>query len=196
MPSAAVRIWPRSESATRTVASAGVRGGWRREWPAGQSARRPARWSASARLVPGECLLEGGQRRRVDDAGGFDAERGLELLQGGGELVGPHAVDGSRPETGQREHGLDGGGVGQVGGRRLQFEVGQQRVERLGGGPVDEACLGEIAVGLQPLHGIDGRRAVDPVDRDLRSSRPVAARSAALSCRRSLARPLRPAARR
>ena len=55
--------------------------------------------------------------------------------------------------------------MGQVGGRRLQFEVGQQRVERLGGGPVDEAGLGEIAVGLQPLHGIDGRRAVDPVDR-------------------------------
>ena len=71
-----------------------------------------------------------------------------------------------------------------------------ERVERLGGGPVDEACLVEIAVGLQPLHGIDGLRSVDPVDRDLRSGRPVAARSAVLSCRRSPARPLRPAAHR
>ena len=95
---------------------------------------------------------------------GDDAERALELLEGGGQLVGPDAVDGAWPEAGQAEHGLDRGGVGQVGGRGLQVELGQQVVERLGGGPVDEPGLREVAIGLQPLHRIDGGRAIDPVD--------------------------------
>ena len=42
---------------------------------------------------------------------------------------------------------------------------GQLLVERLGGRPVDEPGLGQVAVGLQLLHGLDGQRAVDPVDR-------------------------------
>jgi hypothetical protein len=39
--------------------------------------------------------------------------------------------------------------VGQVGGRRLQVELGQLIVERLGGGLVDEPGLGSVAVGPQ-----------------------------------------------
>ena len=167
-------MWPRAESATRTVASppaagavsvvsgavaAGVVGAWS-WWRAGGGRGRRG-------LRLGECLLEGGQRRRVDGAGGFDAERDLELLEGGGQFVGPDAVDGALPEAGQREHGLNCSGVGQVGGRRLTVELGQQLVDRLGGGSVDEPGLAEAAIGLQSLHGFDGGRAIDPVDRTL-----------------------------
>ena len=173
MPLAAVRIGPRLELATTTVASpavaalvvvvVGVVGG---------------RVAAGALVVVGALAVVGvggacrsaracsygGQGRRVDDAGGFDTERVLELLEGGGQLVGPDTVDGAVPEARRREHGLDCGGVGQVGGRRLQAELGQLRVERLGGGPVDEPGRREVAVVLQSLHGVDGGGAVDPVD--------------------------------
>jgi hypothetical protein len=101
--------------------------------------------------------VERGEGRCVDDAGGFDAERGLELLQRDGQLVGPDAVDRAAPEASERERGLRRRRVGQVGGLRLPVERGQQLVERGGRRPAREPGLGEVAVGLR----LDGGRTVD-----------------------------------
>ena len=79
----------------------------------------------------GECLLEGGQCGGIDLSGGRDTESGLERLQRGGELVGPHTVDRTGPESGQFEHRLQRSDIRQLRRRGLLADLGQLGVSAL-----------------------------------------------------------------
>ena len=112
----------------------------------------------------GDGLLEGREGGGVDGAGGLDPERGLEVLQGLGQRGRPHPVDGTVPEPGELERLLHGGG-----GRQLLLRDGpalgvQVVLERRRGGLVDRAGARQAVRLLEGLDGLDGRRAVDPVD--------------------------------
>ena len=94
----------------------------------------PVEGEAFADLTLAIACISSGDGCGVDGAGGFDAEFGLEGLQGVGQRGGPVAVDGSVPEPGELEGLLHRGGGGCLvlgGGAALVLQVLLQR--RVGG---------------------------------------------------------------